>query len=134
VFIYPTPKPAVLTAITILSEAFGEWAFVSAKMPKREIPDRFIVVSRIGGGPDSLATDQPRMLVECFAKDVGEVEAMSGQAHAALSNASGTTVTTDLGRVFVRKWDNATIADYPYPDLLDWERWQIHGELSLKLN
>lgn len=134
-FIWPTPKPALLTAITILSDAFGEYAFVSAKMPANNRPDRFVKVTRVGGGLDNIATDTARILVECFAKDVGEVEAMCNTVRAALRNAGGTTVTTTAGPVSVRAWDNEQgPADYPHPELLEWERWQLTGELLVKAN
>ena len=90
--IWPTPKPAVLTAITILSDAFGEYAFVSAKLPGRERPDRFVRVTRVGGGQDNIATDTARLLIECYAKDVGQVEAMCNTARAALRNSGGNSV------------------------------------------
>lgn len=130
--IWPTPKPAVLTAITILAEAFGEYAFVSAKLPANQRPERFVRVTRMGGGQDNIVTDTARILIECFAKDVGQVEAMCATATAAMRNASGTTVTTTSGDVFVRYWDNDNIVDYPHPDLIDFERWQVTGDLSVK--
>lgn len=134
-FIWPTPKPALLTAITILDEVFGSYAFVSAKLPPHSRPDRFVKVSRVGGGQENIATDVARILVECFAKDVGEVEAMCNTVRAALRNAGGTTVTTTSGPVSVRAWGNEQgPTDYPHPDLLDYERWQITGDLALKAN
>lgn len=133
-FVWPTGKPAVLTAITILSEAFGEYAFVSAKLPAHSRPDRFVKVSRVGGGQQQIPTDNARILVECFAKDVGQVESMCNTARAALRNSGGTTVTTTSGDVFVRGWDNETVADYPHPDLIDFERWQLTGDLAIKAN
>ena len=133
--IWPTPKPAVLAAITILAEAFGEYAFVSAKMPPRNRPERVVRVTRVGGGLDNIATDTARILVECFAQDVGQVEAMCNTARTALRNAGGTTVTTTAGDVFVRRWDNEQgPTDFPHPDLLDWDRWQLLGDLLLKSN
>jgi hypothetical protein len=135
VFIWPTPKPALLTAITILDEAFGEYAFVSAAMPIHNRPDRFVRVSRVGGGQDNIATDVARILVECFAKDVGEVESMCNTARAALRNAGGTTVTTTAGTVSVRAWDNEQgPTDYPHPDLMEHLRWQLTGDLLVKSN
>lgn len=134
-FIWPTPKPALLTAVTILSQAFGDYAFVSAKLPARNRPDRFVRVSRVGGQLDNIATDAARVLVECFARDVAEVEAMCNTARTALRNAGGTTVTTTAGDVFVRCWDeNSGPADFPHPDLIEWDRWQFAGELLVKAN
>jgi hypothetical protein len=134
-FIWPTPKPAVLAAITVLSEAFGQYAFVSAKMPARNRPERFVRVTRTGGGLDNEATDKARILIECFAKDVGQVEAMCNTARTALRNAGGTTVTTTQGDVFIRRFHNEQgPTDFPHPDLLDWDRWQILGDLLVKAN
>lgn len=133
--IWPTPKPAVLTAITILSESFGEYAFVSAKLPARNRPERFVRVSRVGGGLENEATDVARILVECFAKDVGQVEAMCNTARTAFRNAGGTTVTTTEGPVFVRRWDREQgPTEFPHPDLLEYDRWQLFGDLMVKAN
>ena len=133
--VYPTPKPAVLTAITILDSAFGEYAFVSAKLPSHTRPDRFVRVTRVGGGLDNIASDSARILVECYAKDVGQVEAMCNTARTALRNAGGTTVSTTAGNVFVRAWENEQGPnDYPNPEVLDFERWQLHGQLIVKAN
>lgn len=134
-FIWPTPKPALLAAITILSEGFGDYAFVSAKLPAHIRPDRFVKVSRVGGDLDNIATDSARILVECYAKDVGQVEAMCNTARTALRNAGGTSVTADEQRMFIRAWDETSgPADYPNPDVLDFERWQFTGTLMVKAN
>lgn len=133
--IWPTAKPAVLTAITILDEAFEGYAFVSAKLPGTARPDRFVRVSRVGGSQDHQATDVARLLVECYAKDVGQCEAMCNTARAALRNAGGTTVVTTAGRVSIRAWDNESgPVDYPHPEILDYDRWQITGDLLVKSN
>ena len=133
--IWPTAKPAVLTAITILSEAFNGYAMVSAKLPGTTRPDRFVKVTRIGGSQDHQATDVARLLIECFGKDVGQVENMCNTARAALRNAGGTTVTTTAGEVFVRAWDNENgPVDYPHPEILDFDRWQLTGDLLVKSN
>lgn len=129
--IWPTPKPAVLAAITVLSEAFGAYAFVSAKLPAHQRPDRFVKVTRVGGGQDDIVTDTARLLIECFAKDVGQVEAMCNTVRAALRNAAGTTV----GEAFIRSWGNESgPADLAHPDILDYERWQLTGDLAVKAN
>jgi hypothetical protein len=133
--IWPTARPALLAAITVLDDAFGSYAFVSAKLPAHQRPDRFVRVSRVGGRQEHLATDVARILVECFAKDVAQVEAMCNTARAALRNSGGTTVITTSGAVSVRCWDNEDgPVDYPHPDLIDFERWQLHGDLSVKSN
>lgn len=134
--IWPTPKPALLTAITVLSEAFGQYAFVSAKLPAHSRPDRFVCVSRRGGGQDNQATDVARILVECYAKDIAQAEAMCDSARAALRNSAGTMVTTTSGDVFVRGWDseNGPIGPYSNPEVIDYERWQLTGDLLIKAN
>lgn len=133
--IWPTPKPAVLTAISILDAAFDEYAFVSAKLPSRIRPERFVQVKRIGGGLANIATDTARLLIDCYAKDVGQVESMLDTARTALRNAGGTTVSTTSGDVFVRSWtrDNV-VSDYPNPEILEYERGQLNGELVIKSN
>lgn len=133
--VWPTPKPALLGAITILSEAFDGVAFVSAKLPARDRPERFVRVSRIGGGLDDPTTDNARILVECFAKDVGECESMCNTARTALRNAGGTTVTSGDISMFVRAFtDESGPTEFLYPDLLDYDRWQFSGTLSIKAN
>lgn len=133
-FIYPTPKPAVLTVITVLTEAFGGYAIVSAKLPKQR-PDRFVRVTRAGGGLANIASDSARILVECYAKDVAQVEAMCNTARTALRNAIGTNVQTTDGPVFVRMWRGEQgPTDYSNPNILEYERWQLLGELVLKAN
>lgn len=133
--VWPTPKPALLGAITILVEGFGESAFVSAKIPANNRPDRFVKVSRVGGSIDDPTTDNARILVECFAKDVGVVEAMCNTARTALRNAAGTTVTSDDIDMFIRAWtDESGPTDFPHPDVVDYERWQFSGTLGIKSN
>lgn len=131
--IWPTPKPAVLAAITILQDGFGEYAYVSAKLPGHNRPARFVRVTRVGGSQPHPATDIARILVECFAKDTAQAEAMCNTARAALNNAAGTTVSED--NIFVRAWGNEDgPVDLPHPDILDYERWQLHGDLAVKSN
>lgn len=131
--IWPTPKPAVKAAIAILVDAFGNYAFVSAKLPgKTPRPERFVKVSRVGGNQPHPATDNARLLVECFAKDTAQCEAMCNTARAALHNAAGTIVADD---VFIRSWGNETgPQDFPHPDILEYDRWQLQGDLLVKSN
>ena len=125
--IYKTPKPAVKTAIAILVEAFGQYAQVSAKMPKHR-PIRFVRVSRIGGSQSDPITDNARLLIECFGPDTETVEAMSATARTALRNA----ISTIVGGAFVRNWSNEQgPVDFPHPQILDLDRWQFQGDLSL---
>ncbi|MHB2251713.1 hypothetical protein [Corynebacterium aurimucosum] len=52
---------------------------VATKMPDPE-PDRFIIVSRIGGGGDTWATKAPRFLIECWATSELEAEKLADDA------------------------------------------------------
>lgn len=125
--IYRTPKPAVKTAITILVQAFGVYAQVSAKMPKQR-PIRFVQVSRIGGAQDDPITDRARILVECFGPDTETVENMTATARTALRNA----ISTVVDGVFVRGWSNEQgPVDFPHPQIINMDRWQFQGDLSL---
>lgn len=135
-FVWPTPKSAVQVALTVLIEAFDEHALVAAKLPVRNRPDRFVRVSRVGGGLANIATDSARILVECFGKDLAQVEAMLNTARTALRNAAGTTVALDEeSNASVRGWGNENIvSDFPHPDIIDYERGQLTGDLLLKAN
>lgn len=134
-FVYPTAKPALLAAITVLDDAFADYAFVSAKLPAHTRPDNFIRVTRVGGSRDNIATDAARILVECYAKDVGQVEAMCNSASAALANAGGTTVTSGDITMSIRAWEEqSVVTDYPNPEVLEHERGQVTGTLYVKSN
>lgn len=49
---------------------------VSTEMPQSR-PSQHIVLSRIGGAPKSIATNDPRFLIECYARDALEAEALA---------------------------------------------------------
>jgi hypothetical protein len=127
----PVPKPAVLTAITILAAAVD--VDVSSDMPVHR-PESFIRVSRIGGGMTK-ATDSARILVEVFGVTTAVVEDLCNQCRAALRNASGTTVDIGTANAFIRSWDNEQgPVELQHPQVLDRERWQFHGDLLVKAN
>jgi len=124
---YLTPKPAVKVTIAVLADAFGAYALVSARMPKQR-PIRFIKVSRIGGSQDTPITDVARILIECFGPDVETCENMTATARTALRNAISTTVEG----AWIRNWSNEQgPVDFPHPEIIDMERWQFQGNLSL---
>ncbi|MEY8565205.1 hypothetical protein AALF15_01360 [Corynebacteriaceae bacterium 7-707] len=58
--------PAQKVVVAALSEALG--VRVSTQKP-RELPERYVIVSRIGGSSGTFATSDPRFLVECYAPD-----------------------------------------------------------------
>lgn len=133
--IWPTPKPALLTAIAILEEAFGEYAVVSAALPRQNRPDRFVKVTRTGGDMRDPVTDLARLLIECYGPNIATIEAMTGTVRAGFRNAAGTTVTAGDYQVFVRHWDNEhVVAPWPNPEILDRERAQVTGDLAVSIN
>lgn len=134
--IWDTPKPALLAAVTILEEGFGPWAQVSTKLPARNRPDRFVKVSRTGGGQSNPVTDRARILVECFGRTSADVENMCNTARAVLRNSQSTTVTPSGGPpMFIRSYGNESgPVDFPHPDILDYERWQFTAELWIATN
>jgi hypothetical protein len=128
--LWPTPKPAVLAAITVLAAAIDD-VDISSDMPVHR-PDSFIRVSRIGGRMPDPSTDNARILVEVFGTTTAVVEDLCNQARAALRNAASTTVLSD---VFIRSWDNEQgPVELQHPQVLDRERWQFHGDLLVKAN
>lgn len=58
------PAQAIVTKA--LREALG--VHVSTQKP-RDVPERYVLVSRIGGSSGTFATSDPRFLVECYAPD-----------------------------------------------------------------
>lgn len=63
----PVPAPAVTgLVVKALTAALG--VRVSTKKP-RDLLDRYVIVSRIGGSSGTFATADPRYLVECYAPD-----------------------------------------------------------------
>lgn len=138
--IWDRPKPAVLAAVTVLAEAFGQWAEVSTKLPARNRPDRFVTVTRVGGGLADQVTDAARILIHCYAKSTHEVEEMTATARAALRNAAHTTVRALNGdgsvreEFFIRYYSESGVADLAHPDILDFERWLFTAELGIATN
>ena len=126
-YVWPTPRPALKTAIAIVTEAFGEYAQVSANMP-RQLPIRFIRVDRIGGSRPNPVTDIARILIECFGPDPETVESMCSTVDEAMHNAIGTIV----GDVFIRDWTNINgPIRRNYRDLLSVSRMMVDGDLWL---
>jgi hypothetical protein len=124
--IWPTPRPAVKTAISILTDAFTGTT-VSYAMPRTR-PAKIVLVSRVGGGQENPRMDRARLLIECWAKTIGDAEAMTATARAALRNSGGTTVDG----VFIYGWDGEDgPVMYDDPDVTDMTRWQFSGDLSV---
>ena len=126
---WPTTKPAQKTTISIIKAAFGEYAMVSAAMP-RQVPIRFIKIVRIGGSRPNPVTDLATMEIECFGPDPATVESMCSTVDEAMHNAIGTIVDDN---VFIRDWGNINgpIGGRPHPDLLSMVRSTLIGDLWL---
>lgn len=123
---YPTAAPALKIAYTILKNALNP-VEVHTKVPYPTRPAEFVTVGKIGGTRPLIVTSAARILVQCWAGSVADVEDLANDAIAALQNAQGTTVA-DLG--FVRGFDNIEgPVDFPDPDVTDLERWQFQGDL-----
>lgn len=65
---------AQATAVAALVEALG--VPVSTRMPDERKPDKFVIISRIGGGSNDWATRNPRFLIECYAHSEYDAEAL----------------------------------------------------------
>lgn len=86
------PKQALLGAVTILQDGFTNattgvrYVEVSTKLPARNRPERFVKVSRVGGGQEDPITDKARLLVECFGRSSRDVELICNTARSVLRN------------------------------------------------
>lgn len=74
----PVAAPAA-TPLVIQALNRGLGARVSIEKPSAPT-DSFVVVSRIGGDPETFATANPRYLVECYAPDYLEAEQFAEDA------------------------------------------------------
>lgn len=140
-----TPKPALVAVQRVLAAAFTDstgkrWADVYTKLPARDRPDRFVVVTRIGGGQVNQAVDICRVLVECYATVDEQAERMTGSSSSALRNAASAwaDITTDPDfpeQVWVRGYGNETgLSKLNNPEVLTHEKWQFIGELWIAVN
>ena len=127
-YAWPTPRPALETAVAIVSAAFGDYAPVSVSMP-RQVPPRFIKMARIGGSRPNPVTDLAAISLDVFALDHATVEYMCSTLDEAMHNAIGTIVNN----TFIRDWGNIVgpIGGRPHPDLLSMIRMTVVGDLML---
>lgn len=131
--LFPTPKPAVKTAIAVLRAALDPAVGVATVKP-RIWPRLFVLVTRSGGGLNNPAypvTDIARILVECWADSDAACETLTNQCRAALYNTQGVTIDG----VFLRGFDNENgPVQLPDPDVPDHRRWQFQGDLMISTN
>lgn len=117
----PVPYTTQDVAVKELEQALR--VPVSTEIPEIR-PDQHIVLGRIGGGPESIATNDPRFLIECYALDALEAEALAEKAQHAWVHLRGNGV--------VRGYSDNNLAPYPSPDV-EHVRFQFTGSLKLRL-
>lgn len=126
----PIPPSGALVATkvlrVVLDEILGREVRVGTRKPSKGVGE-FIVISRIGGGRETYATQAPRFLVECY--DPGEIEAeeLALAAEHALRRSVGRTYSGGV----VTHWsgDNNLVA-FPDPNT-DHYRFQFSGALGV---
>lgn len=118
-----TPIPSTTQDVAVQALTAALDVDVSTRMPDSR-PDAHVIVTRIGGGQSSLATNDPRFLIECYATDELEAEALAERAQHAWTHFRGNGIV--CGRS-----DN-NLAPYPSPDVNHF-RFQFTGSLKLRL-
>lgn len=137
------PKPALAAAISLLKDGLAVmgWpsVFVGNSKPGPDqgfstYPDRFVKVTRSGGGMNNMVTDRALLLTECWAVDSTEAESLSNACRA-LYRAAALRSLRYAG-AFVRGWDEAGDGpiDFPDPSLASHSRWQFLGGLLVSTN
>ncbi|MFF2026563.1 hypothetical protein [Rhodococcus koreensis] len=126
------PKPAQLVAAAVVQEGLpSEFAdvWVATKVPEPRRP-RMVRATRMPGGGLTAhgATDTVRLLLECWGDDEEAAESLANVARAVLKASIGRTVAD----TFVRHWKEDG-GPYPWPDESGQERWQLTGDLLLKV-
>lgn len=118
----PVAAPAAQkVVVAALSEALG--VRVSTEKP-RDLPERYVIASRIGGSSGTFATSDPRFLVECYGPDEGDAEEFAEEVIATWRR------LRSHGIVDAR--DDQNLAPYPDPDPSH-VRFQFTGGVKIKL-
>lgn len=113
---------AQAVAVRALTMALG--VRVSTQLPTPERPDKFIVLSRIGGGSEDWAMKNPRFLVECYATSELDAEGLADEAWDVWSGLRGPApISTAYADNNLTRYDN--------PDLKH-HRFQFTGGLRLR--
>ncbi|MBV7294929.1 hypothetical protein KRX51_03220 [Corynebacterium sp. TAE3-ERU12] len=118
----PAAPAGQLVAVQALTEATGEQ--VSTRLPAQPA-EKFIVVSRIGGGASTFATSDPRFLIECYASDELLAEEFAEQVRAAWRDLR----THDV----VRAYDDDNVVRQDDPNTDTRYRFQFTGGLKIRL-
>lgn len=114
--------PAQPIAVAALAAAAG--IPVSTRKPD-PLPERFVIVSRIGGGSTTFATTNPRFLIECYAPTELAAEDLAEHIR---------TLWCRLrthGVIYAYDDDNLTRFDDPNPGR---QRFQFTGGLTIRLD
>lgn len=119
------PVPAVRLAVSLLGGLLDPIRVVT-KVPKRR-PSTFVRVSRLGGVMDTVKTDRPFLLFECWAE--GSAESLACDVVGLLvanqwESVDGTRLTG---------FTQVSCHDYPDPDVPDQSRWQVTGTLGIAI-
>jgi hypothetical protein len=118
----PAVAPASQAVVTrALRDALG--VHVSTRKP-REVPERYVLVSRIGGSSRTFATADPRFLVECYAPDDLTAEAFAEQVIAAWRSLRSHGIT--------HAYDDQNLVPNPDPDTTR-ARFQFTGGVQIAL-
>lgn len=126
----PVPPPGALVATQALRDRIDELVGRSVSVSTRK-PDppgaEFIVMSRIGGGRESFATQAPRFLVECYHTNELAAEQLALTAEHALRAAVGRSYAGGV----VHHWtsDN-NLVNFPDPNESHY-RFQFSGALGI---
>ncbi|EOM77905.1 hypothetical protein DW322_08835 [Rhodococcus rhodnii] len=126
------PKSATKVAIALVRDGLpgGHHDVLVTDAVPDERPSRLVRLSRIAGGGFTAhgATDTARFLVEVWGDDVDATEDLANVVRAVLRASRSRWA----GGAFVRKWNEDT-GPYPFPDESGQERWQMTGELLIKV-
>lgn len=117
----PTPYTTQDVVVRALTDTLN--VKVSTELPKNR-PDEHIVISRIGGGQSTFGANDPRFLIECYARTEVAAEALAERAQHAWQSMRQKPI--------VRGWSDGNLAKYPAPDT-DHSRFQFTGTLRLRL-
>ncbi|OLT55925.1 hypothetical protein BJF89_13960 [Corynebacterium sp. CNJ-954] len=118
---YSVAPPAQAVVVKALGDALG--VRVSTQKP-RELGDRYVIISRIGGSSLTFATSDPRFLVECYAPTEYEAEAFAEQVAAAWRVLRSGAI--------VWGYDDRNIVPNADPDTSHY-RFQFTGGVKIKL-
>lgn len=114
-------------AVALLSDLADS---VSTRLP-RSFPDSLIRVTRAGGGSRNLIQTDPRLLVECWARDGGVAAFdLARMAYGRMWAAADSFWTPG---VFVTRVDLDDPVNFPDPDAQNHARYQFLGTLTVSL-